>query len=96
MKKIEIKNQVQVLESKYFDLVWYSRSSPKNDHIKGVLENRKRIQESYPTEVLDLGGVEGQWHHGFNSGCLAGLRFALDLADGGVEYATSEFPSLDT
>jgi hypothetical protein len=95
MKKIDI-SEIQKLHEKFDSLVWYARSSPKNDHIPKVLENRKRIEELYPTEALDLGGVDGQWHHGFNSGCLAGLRFALDLADGGVEYATEEFPSLDT
>jgi hypothetical protein len=95
MKKIDI-SEIQKLHEKFDSLVWYARSNPKNDHIKGVLENRKRIEESYPTEVLDLGGVEGQWHHGFNSGCLAGLRFVLDLSDNGVEYAKEEFPSLDT
>ena len=95
MKKIDI-SEIQKLHEKFDSLVWYARSSPKNDHIPGVLENRKRIEESYPTEALDLGGAEGQWHHGFNSGCLAGLRFVLDMSDGGAEYAKEEFPSLDT
>ena len=95
MKKIDI-SEIQKLAEKYDSLVWYARSSPKNDHIKGVLENRKRIEELYPTEALDLAGVEGQWHHGFNSGALASLRFILDMSEGGVNYAKSEFPSLDT
>jgi hypothetical protein len=95
MKKIDI-SEIQKLHEKFDSLVWYARSSPKNDHIPKVLENRKRIEKSYPTETLDLGGVEGQWHHGFNSGALASLRFILDMSDGGVDYAKSEFPSLDT
>jgi len=96
MKKIEIKNQVQALESKYSDLVWYARSSPKNDHIKGVLENRKRIEESYPKEVNQLLHGETDWEHGFNSGMLAGMRYIVDLFENNKETADELFPFLDS
>jgi hypothetical protein len=32
-------------------------------------------------EVAKLSGVEGDWAHGFNSGCLASFRLALELID---------------
>ena len=97
MKKNDIKNEVQKLESKYCDLVWYARSSPKHDHIKGVLENRKRIEESYPFEVESfLNGRNPDWEHGFNSGMLAGMRYILDLFDNNKEEADEYFPMLDT
>ena len=95
MKKNDILNEVQKLESKYCDLVWYARSSPKHDHIKGVLENRKRIEESYPSEVESF--LDGpDWQHGFNSGMLAGMRYILDLFDNNKEEADEYFPMLDT
>ena len=95
MKKIDI-SEIQKLQERYSDLVWYCRVSAENEKIKGVRDNKARIEKMYPNEVTQLHSENSNWHHGFNSGCLAGLRFALDLADGGIEYATSEFPSLDT
>ena len=95
MKKNDIKNEVQKLESKYCDLVWYARSSPEHDHIEGVLKNRKRIEESYPKEVEAF--FDGpDWEHGFNSGMLAGMRYILDLFDNNKEEADKYFPMLDT
>jgi hypothetical protein len=87
---------VKEMESKYFDLVWYARSSPQNDHIEGVLENRKRIEESYPTEVNHLIHGEGDWEHGFNSGMLAGMRYVMEAMTYGVQSADESFPFLDT
>lgn len=97
MTKNEIIEEVEKFESKYCDLVWLARSSPKNDQVKGVAENRKRIIELYSEEVeeiLDEGG--GEWNHGFNSGMLAGMRFILDLANYGKEEAIENFPFLDS
>ena len=97
MTKKELIEEVIKLDKKYCDLVWYARSSPKNDHIKGVLENRKRIEESYPNEVNNLlNGRNSDWEHGFNSGMLAGMRYILDLVENGKEEADEYFPSLDT
>jgi hypothetical protein len=97
MTKNEIIAEVQKFESKYFDLVWLARSSPKNDHIKGVVENRKRITELYSEEVKELLDEDaGEWNHGFNSGMLAGMRYVLGMAAYGKEDAEENFPFLDT
>lgn len=95
MKKINI-SEVSTLEQKYFNLVWYARVNPENYELEAVKDKMAYIENIYPTEVLDLSGAESQWHHGFNSGTLAGLRFILDISDGGSEYAKEEFPSLNT
>jgi hypothetical protein len=97
MKKKDILYEVKNLERKYFELVWYARSSLKNDHIKGSKVNRKRIEESYPEEVKDLIiGNNRSWEHGFNSGMLAGMRYVLSMAAYGKEDAEENFPFLDT
>jgi hypothetical protein len=44
-------NKKQLLENiiekhdKYVDLLWYARSGPENESIKGVKENKERIQQ---------------------------------------------------
>jgi hypothetical protein len=97
IKKQEIIDEVKTLERKYFELVWYARSSPKNDHIKGSKVNRKRIEELYPDEVKNLIKRNNQnWDHGFNSGMLAGMRYVLSMAVYGKEDAEADFPFLDT
>ena len=96
MKKIDI-SEIQKLHEKFDSLVWYARSSPKNDHIPKVLENRKRIEEFYPEEVKDLiKGDSRSWEHGFNNGMLAGMRYVLSMAAYGKEDAEENFPFLDT
>ena len=97
MTNEQILEEVIKLQDKYCDLVWYARSSPNNDHIKGVKENKERIEKSYPTEVDNfLNGRSPDWEHGFNSGMLAGMRYILDLVEDGKEEADEYFPSLDT
>ena len=97
MKKIDIIDEVKNLERKYFDLVWYARSSSKDDHIKGIKVKRKRIEELYPDEVKNLIKRNNRsWEHGFNSGMLAGMRYVLSLAVYGKEDAEEDFPFLDT
>tara|TARA_B110000285_G_C15126665_1_gene620662 strand:+ start:54 stop:344 length:291 start_codon:yes stop_codon:yes gene_type:complete len=96
MRKKELIEEVIKLQDKYCNLVWYARSSPQNDHIEGVLENRKRIEESYPKEINQLIHSETNWEHGFNSGMLAGMRYILELSEGDFETAKEEFPFLDT
>ena len=97
MRKKELIEEVIKLQDKYCDLVWYARSSPQHDHIEGVLENRKRIEESYPKEIDSFfNGRNPDWDHGFNSGVLAGMRYILDLVENGKEEADEYFPSLDT
>lgn len=89
--------EVKKMENKYFDLVCYARSSPKNNSIPGVLENRIRIEKTYPEEVAKLkGGADSGWSHGFNSGMLAGMRYVMDLLTEGIEEAEDLFPDLDS
>lgn len=89
--------EVKKMESKYFNLVWYARSSPKNYSIDGVLESRNRIEKAHPEEVAKLkGGADSGWFHGFNSGMLAGMRYEMDLLTEGIEEAEDLFPDLDS
>jgi len=77
--------------------VWFARSSPKHDHIKGVIEARKNVIEQYPEEVESLlNGDNSDWEHGFNNGMLAGMRYVLGMAENGKEDAVENFPFLDT
>jgi hypothetical protein len=96
MRKNELIEEVIKLQDKYCDLIWFARSSPENDHIEGVLENRKRIEDSYPKEINQLLHGETDWEHGFNSGMLAGMRYVLSLDSDGKETADEYFPDLDT
>lgn len=97
MKKQEIIDEVKNLESKYFELVWYARSSPQNDHIKGSKVNRKRIEELHPEEVKSLiDGDNLDYDYGFYCGMLAGMRYVLGMAAYGKEDAEENFPFLDT
>ena len=38
----------------------------------------------------------GDWHHGFNSGCLATFRLILSAFDNEFEQGKKDFPFLDT
>ena len=96
MKKIEIFEQVSKKEEKYFGLVWYAHSKPENIDIPGVRESIAKVLKESPKEAEDLSSEDGQWHHGFNSGMLAGMRYVLALYEDGVEMAEEEFPFLDT
>lgn len=97
-KKQLIENVVEKLK-KYDDLIWYARATPENYHIKGVKENVDRIEKEYPDEVKELNGLSAErinWHHGFNSGMVAALRYILTMDDLGLEQADEEFPMLDS
>ena len=96
MKKKELIENLITKETKYTDLIWYARSRPENINIKGVGENKERIENSYPNEVTDLQSENGDWHHGFNSGMVAALRYVLTMDDLGKEQADEEFPMLDS
>lgn len=97
MTKVLLLAEVKKMENKYFDLVCYARSSPKNNSIQGVLENRTRIEKTYPDEVIKLQSrADSGWSHGFNSGMLAGMRYVMDLLTEGIEEAEDLFPDLDS
>ncbi len=96
MKNSKILELVKEKEHMYSELVWYARSL-KNLHIHGVIENRNRIKKAYPNEILNFKNSDtSDWHHGFNSGMLAALRYIMDFANEGREAADDNFPFLDT
>ena len=95
-KKQLIDNVVEKLK-KYEDLIWYARSGPENESIKGVKESKKRIEDLYPEEVQKLQSEEyGNWQHGFHSGMVAALRYILTMDKSGLEQANEWFPELDS
>ena len=91
---------------KYELLVWYARKAPTSDpswdgvpeEIKtGALNAMAQVEEHHPDEVDSLRCPNcGDWAHGFNSGVLAALRWALTAAQDGLALADEEFPQLDT
>jgi hypothetical protein len=96
MIKKELMENISQKQKQYADLIWYARSSEKDTSIPGVKENRERIEGLYPEEVYDLQNEHGDWHHGFNSGMVAALRYILTMDDLGLEQADEEFPMLDS
>ena len=95
---------LQELRDKYFSLVWYARTGldesitttdtdPNLENIKVTLQ---KIREKYPQETAELITADAAWHHGFNSGMLAAMRHSLNVLEGTVELANSDFPNLDT
>jgi hypothetical protein len=96
MKKKELIENVITKETKYTDLLWYARTSPDHINIKGVKENKDRIEKLYPNEVTELNSENADWQHGFNSGMVAALRYVLTMDDLGLEQADDEFPMLDS
>ena len=97
MIKDKLMKRVQEFENQYFDLVWYARQD-KTDLNHPGRKPIERIRIEYQDQVAALCGVSSDWHHGFNSGCLAAVRLILGLL-GTVEeaeQAEEEFPFLDT
>ena len=102
----ELKDNFTEFQHKYFQLVWYARSSPDCEVAKNP---QARVEEMYPDEI-DQFREAPDWTHGFNSGCLATMRYVMtalfpqELSDeeggtftyGGLEHAKEEFPELDT
>jgi hypothetical protein len=90
----EIDEAIGKKVSKYFDLVWYARKPPVDDIDNPYWENTPlelrqkcynecaKVEELYPEEVAELKSPDnGDWKHGFNSGCLAAFRYVLDACD---------------
>ena len=117
----EFLDAIAEFQSKYEKLVWYARSKPPSntdywDKVphkirEGAFNAQARVEEHFPQEVEALRNAEGDWTHGFNSGCLAAFRFVLTALDnewhqdpdtnelwceGGLETALEEFPAIDT
>jgi len=89
----ETKSLLTDLEQKYFELVWYARSSSQEDEIK---QARRRVKAKYQKEVHELCSCTDNWVHGYNSGMLAGIRLIQTAMSEGLTEAMEEFPLLDT
>lgn len=97
-KTYSLEELLDALLDKSFDLVWLARK-PHPDDAEGMAEfydtgcclktriHMAEIAQHYPEEVEALKSpIEGDWHHGFNSGMLATVRFLstalqLDITD---------------
>ena len=98
--------KLQEMCFKHERLMWYARKdkderSPYWDgipeHIKrGAFESMANVERDYPIEVADLDGDDSAWHHGFNSGVVAAIRYVWELLADGEEVADENFPSLYT
>lgn len=92
----KLQEKLLELEDKYYQLVWYARKSFEDFSIPGVEAAAKSVEFLFENETNDLNGKDGDWYHGFNSGVLAGVRFALTAKEYGIEQAEFDFPELDT
>ena len=103
---IETQQTLDFLQTKYEQLLWYARKAPA-DHqsywkavppeIKqGALNAMSMVEEFYPEESDELSSDAGDFHHGFNSGALAVLRFIETAMSEGIDEAHEQFPDLDT
>jgi hypothetical protein len=96
MNKKQLVENILQKQDKYVDLLWYARSMPEHESIKGVKENKERIETLYPDEVKELQSERGDWQHGFHSGMVAALRYILTMDESGLEQANEWFPELDS
>ena len=63
------------LHDKYEKLVWYARARPEYlENHPDVKECHDEIRTRFPEECEKLASEEGDWQHGFHSGCLAMSR----------------------
>lgn len=83
---VSVKDKLDELGEKYFDLVWYARKYPEDREIPEVNKQMTRVEEEYPLEIENyLNSNDPDWQHGFNSGALAIIRllntYAIDEDD---------------
>ena len=97
MKKSTLKKQLELLGSKYFDLVWSARQDKTDLNHPGRVRI-EAIRKKYASDVASLCGPSGDWHHGFNNGCLATVRLIRGLLGTAeiARHAEADFPFLDT
>lgn len=95
VKKSDMSVEIKAWEQKYFDLVWYARTTPGEPASQ---DGRKRVEAAWSTDVEELRSDDSNWQHGFNSGCLAAFRLVQGLlgSEAEAEMARDEFPFLDT
>ena len=95
-KKIVLEKALEQ-EMKYCDLVAYARkTSEQIESIPILKEWAKNVIDKYPNECYKLSTENGDWHHGFNSGCLAAFRYITTMMMDGLEEANEFFPDLGT
>ena len=83
---------------KHERLVWFARSDLSmtdvpEDVAEGRFQEYCAVEADFPEEAEALGGENGDWQHGFNSGVLAALRW---MQEEDRVRADEEFPQLDT
>ena len=108
MPKMTLKQAMPKLQEmchKHTTLMWYARSYPEGHPewdkcdpkvMLGAFESQANVERDYPVEVAELQDDDTNWHHGFNSGVVAAIRYMWDLMENGEEYADENFPCLDT
>jgi len=94
--KKEVMEMALLMEKKYFNLVWFARKTEQDYFNPEIRKPMKEVFNEYKQEVKDLFEEDGDFHHGFNSGCLAAFRMIISMMEYGVEEAVEEFPFLDT
>jgi hypothetical protein len=94
-KKADFAVEVAAWEQKYFDLVWYARTTPDDPVSKA---GRQRVEAAWSSDLEELQSDDANWQHGFNSGCLAAFRLVQGLlgSKDDAEFAREQFPFLDT
>jgi len=80
---------------KYESLVWIARKNPTQILMNEIaMAHYDMVEKKWPEECKLLEGDAGDWHHGFNSGCLATIR-AVEHPLGFIK-GMEDFPFLDT
>jgi hypothetical protein len=94
-KKSDFAVELAAWEQKYFDLVWYVRTTPDEPVSQ---PGRGRVEAAWSADLESLRSDESNWQHGFNSGCLTAFRLVQGLlgSEADAEFARQEFPFLDT
>jgi len=94
-KKFDLLTEISAWEQKYFDLVWYARTSPDEPVSQ---PGRRRVEAAWSADLETLRSDDSNWQHGFNSGCLAAFRLVQGLvgSEADAEFAREQFPFLDT
>ncbi len=79
--------EIETMQEKYCDLVWYARSHAKSPEgiasmraegrpeyiVEGAIAAVAKVEARYPAETESI----SDWDHGYNSGWLAALRWVL-------------------
>jgi len=89
----DIRNELDELEFKYRQLVWFAQNSGWGLDHPGKREYAENISKDYPDETDTLQcDCCGEWEDGFNNGMLAAIRFIKDSYMYGISNAYLLFP----